>query len=471
LLAVDAGVHLAAIKNLLDTHSVVPSSENPDKGGVLTDGPFHGLQVPHNTSKANAAFITNTMISTFLITHPHLDHIAGFVINTAGLPGPNSRPKRLAGLPKTIEAFRKHIFNDVIWPNLSDENLGAGLVTYMRLLEGGSAAMGDGDSLGYLEISEGLSVKAWGISHGSVCDPTPKPIDSRRDSLASLNSATQQAEPPPRRLPRSGSQQLLGSPRSGPQQLHQSARHGSVSTHTPAHSPAETLHHDQTDCVYDSSVYFIRDIITGREILIFGDVEPDSISHNPRNWRIWQQAAPVIAAKRLQGIFIECSFDDSQHEDRLYGHMTPRFLINELKVLAKEVEESRGGMAKDGKEKKRKRMSDGLSSSRRTTRKSTMVEAAVSPLSQPPHRPGSYVIGDVDNEVESPSEELEGFPIRSKMELPLKGLKIIIIHVKDKLADGPEMGDLIMAELLEHEKEARLGCEFMLSSTGQSVFL
>lgn len=51
----------------------------------------------------------------------------------------------------------------MIWPNLSDENNGAGLVTYMRLVEGGSLAIGDGQGRGYVEVCEGLSVKTWSI--------------------------------------------------------------------------------------------------------------------------------------------------------------------------------------------------------------------------------------------------------------------------------------------------------------------
>lgn len=52
---------------------------------------------------------------------------------------------------------------NVIWPNLSDENNGAGLVTYMRLVEGGSLAIGDGEGRGYIEVCEGLSVKTWSM--------------------------------------------------------------------------------------------------------------------------------------------------------------------------------------------------------------------------------------------------------------------------------------------------------------------
>ena len=55
--------------------------------------------------------------------------------------------------------------------------------------------------------------------------------------------------------------------------------------------------------------------------------------------------------------------------------------------------------------------------------------------------------------------------------LPLRGLKVVIIHVKDKLNDGPRAGDVILQELVEHEGELRLGCEFIVSEAGQDLYL
>ena len=102
----DAGVHLSAILKILESH---PSSTDPLRPIKLHDGPFDGLELPYASTAANAAHITRSLVDTYLITHPHLDHISGFVVNTASLSG--SRPKRLAALPSTIEAFKNHIFN------------------------------------------------------------------------------------------------------------------------------------------------------------------------------------------------------------------------------------------------------------------------------------------------------------------------------------------------------------------------
>jgi cAMP phosphodiesterase len=74
-LAVDAGVHLSAIVGILEGHASDYSPSNPHKPVTLVDGPFAGLEIPHSSAKANAAHITRTLIGTYLITHPHLDHM------------------------------------------------------------------------------------------------------------------------------------------------------------------------------------------------------------------------------------------------------------------------------------------------------------------------------------------------------------------------------------------------------------
>lgn len=57
----------------------------------------------------------------------------------------------------------------------------------------------------------------------------------------------------------------------------------------------------------------------------------------------------------------------------------------------------------------------------------------------------------------------------------LKGVRIIIIHVKDSMADGPPVGVTILKELNAHEARLRtqgkaLGCEFVVSKGGESYW-
>lgn len=161
VVAVDAGTLLAGIIRELDRH--IPDSR--DDQGVLTEGPFKGLELPHKTAEANAAHIFREIIGAVLITHPHLDHIAGLAINTPILEA-GSGPKPVAALPSVLTAIKNHMFNDVIWPNLSDEDGGAGLLTYQRLAEGGNPRFGSGEGRGYVRACNGLLTKCLSVSHG-----------------------------------------------------------------------------------------------------------------------------------------------------------------------------------------------------------------------------------------------------------------------------------------------------------------
>jgi cAMP phosphodiesterase len=454
LLAVDAGVHLSSITKMLENHKSI--SESGDmitaEKTTLIDGPFEGLEIPYKSAKANAAHITRALVDTYLITHPHLDHISGFVVNTAALPG--LRPKRLAGLPFTIEAFKNHIFNNVIWPNLSDENNGAGLVTYMRLIEGGSPALGDGESKGYAEVCEGLGVKVWSVSHGHCIEH-----HSHRGSSASPFA--------PDVSPRSNPSLLsTGRPRAG----------RSSST---ASFPGSIGGNEKSEprlCVYDSSTYFIRDFLTGREVVIFGDVEADSLSLSPRNKRIWTEAAPKIVHGYLTGIFIECSYDDSREVDSLYGHLAPRFLIEELKVLAAEVREVRERERTNMLKKRKRPTSSGgtprrKQPSRNGSRKqdSPRIEFQVMDPEQSDYKQEGFA-SSPESERTTPTTPGISRSTPAEDDLPLKGVRVIAIHIKDKLDDGPDIGDIILEQLNAYETQLGLGCEFVIARTGQALY-
>ncbi|KAK1242243.1 hypothetical protein MKX07_000229 [Trichoderma sp. CBMAI-0711] len=508
IVAVDGGVHLSAITRLIEealpeSPPPTPTPSSVPTRQILTTGPFAGLELPFTTAAANAAYVTRTLVDTYLITHPHLDHISAFVINTAGLPG--TRPKKLAGLPGTIKALKDHIFNNVIWPNLSDENNGAGLLTYLRLVEGGSPALGEG----YLEVCDGLLVKTWSVSHGhcmekhthrgSFCNPAPTRHGSRHGSQdgSSIPSsiplrrdtyyphvhdfATQFAR-------RETFNHLYPTSFSRRQSLMPQAALGIAS---PALGPGDF---EPRPCVNDSSAYFIREETYEREVLIFGDVEPDSLSLSPRNLMIWQEAAPKIASGKLAAIFVECSYTDAQPDERLFGHLKPAYLIEEMQVLAGEVEVAR--KARSLETKKRKRDAE---EEQQMQRKKAPVVAMQSPGSDDPVSPksanplnGDYFFNSAsDSEtphIATPTGELSldefavpgpGLPpptpavtaaADSGVKKPLEGLKVVIIHVKETLADGPQAGDSILQQLLEHEREAQLGCEFIISKPGQSFY-
>lgn len=109
----DAGSHLASITRILEkdfplvagvnphSTSTTQPEEAPSIGGdansgdeasdgnerseslevtvtALKTGPFAGLEFPHASARANAAHVVREHVATYLITHPHLDHLSGF---------------------------------------------------------------------------------------------------------------------------------------------------------------------------------------------------------------------------------------------------------------------------------------------------------------------------------------------------------------------------------------------------------
>jgi len=81
----------------------------------------------------------------------------------------------------------------------------------------------------------------------------------------------------------------------------------------------------------------------GEYLLYFGDCEADSISNKTTMKTIWQRVAPLVRDKLLTGIFIESSYDDSRPANQLFGHMSPKFVTQELTNLAIEVATLTGG--------------------------------------------------------------------------------------------------------------------------------
>lgn len=236
----------------------------------------------------------------------------------------------------------------------------------------------------------------------------------------------------------------------------------------------------------ESSAFFLRDHYSGYEIIVFGDLEPDSVSHESHNRRVWEAAAPKIATGKLRAIFIECSYNDSVDDAYLYGHMCPRHLVSELSVLASRVLDVRGLLHPS--EKKRKRVSSGPTdvpseqvSPRSKRYQSFSVERARK--SEPSFEPRSHPSGlfgvpripradfgdggDYADVLDAPDPETWA----DITPLPLEGLRVYIIHIKETLSDGPHPGDQILKELRAHGEAAHLGCEFFLPNPAEEIWI
>lgn len=252
---------------------------------------------------------------------------------------------------------------------------------------------------------------------------------------------------------------------------------------------------------------------------------------------VWQEAAPRIARGDLAAIFIECSYDDSQTDDRLFGHLTPRYVMQELKVLAAEVElATKTSVASyktklESYTKKRKReLEDAMrraNTSRYTPRSAVstpatpLINTSIPRSDEPPLSPKStrplrvdtpsalsrsgsdygfdtphiatptaeMSLRDLENRQGSVSPATNGVgpnpaalgqhlvvagaeaPVPEPRALnTLKGVKVVIIHVKERLNDDEPAGDRILRELQDHEAETQTGVEFVVSGKGQSFY-
>ncbi|KAH7107477.1 cAMP phosphodiesterases class-II-domain-containing protein [Auriculariales sp. MPI-PUGE-AT-0066] len=173
--------------------------------------------------------------------------------------------------------------------------------------------------------------------------------------------------------------------------------------------------------VYDSTAFFVRNDLAGKEFLFFGDVEPDALSSNPRTLAVWQAAAPLIP-DRLSAIFLECSWSSSRPDDLLFGHLSPKHFVRELCVLAEEVVKLRS---------KRRPSVDGSAS--------------------PPAKRQRVQERDID---------LRG---------ALAGIRVHVIHCKETFDDDRPASEVIVEQIRNLVSDLSLGAEIIGVRQGRRI--
>ncbi|KAG7919406.1 hypothetical protein KL927_001535 [Ogataea polymorpha] len=131
ILALEAGAGIETIAEMIsdcrkNTSSVssyfsqlYSNAEDPsyysDNNDLIKTQPFEDVSKdPANSSLQLAKEILNCM-SAYIITHPHLDHVLGLVINSPCF----TRQTPIYGTQQTIDNLKDHIFNGKVWPPLS----------------------------------------------------------------------------------------------------------------------------------------------------------------------------------------------------------------------------------------------------------------------------------------------------------------------------------------------------------------
>ncbi|WP_412466422.1 MBL fold metallo-hydrolase [Pedobacter sp. KLB.chiD] len=115
-----------------------------------------GIQkaIDHQSLKGISETVQRKQIKGYLISHAHLDHVAGLIINS-----PADTAKNVYGLPSVLNILRDRYFTWDAWANFANEGEKPQLkkYTYFPLPEGNSYP---------LEGTE-MKVKAFELSHGN----------------------------------------------------------------------------------------------------------------------------------------------------------------------------------------------------------------------------------------------------------------------------------------------------------------
>lgn len=175
-------------------------------------------------------------IKGYLISHSHLDHLSGLIVNS-----PDDTIKNIYAFADCIETFKTHYFTWKSWANFADEGEAPQLKKYhYKILDPGAETP--------IEHTE-MTVQAFPLSHSNL----------------------------------------------------------------------------------SSTAFLVRN--KGNSVLYLGDTGPDEVEKSQNLERLWQTIAPLIKAKKLKAIMIEVSFPDEQPDKLLFGHLTPHWLMAEMKKL------------------------------------------------------------------------------------------------------------------------------------------
>ncbi len=215
-------------------------------------GSLAGLGQPADSKLAPEVFALQKRIKAYLISHAHLDHLMGLVINS-----PDDDAKDILGSAATIDTIRDHVFNWRLWPGFGNEGAGFHLKKYR-----------------YVRLEPGMSVPVAGTQ-----------------MIVEL-------------LPLS---------------------HGAG---------------------YASSAFLVR---SGEHYAAyFGDTGPDQVEKSTALQDAWTRLAPLIKSKALRALFIEVSYPDGRPDYQLFGHLTPAWLMRELRAFARTVDPGHPASALSG---------------------------------------------------------------------------------------------------------------------------
>jgi cAMP phosphodiesterase len=77
------------------------------------------MMLDAGTITAALSIEAQSMITDILISHTHLDHIKSVMFLADNIIGRIKKPVKIHGIPKVLDAIRKYLMNDIIWPDFT----------------------------------------------------------------------------------------------------------------------------------------------------------------------------------------------------------------------------------------------------------------------------------------------------------------------------------------------------------------
>jgi cAMP phosphodiesterase len=216
------------------------AAKGTDSYLCLDAGTLHyGIQkaVERGVFSDSAGHILKNNVKAYLISHPHLDHVAGLIINS-----PDDGPKNIYGLPFCLDILKSNYFTWKSWANFADDGDKPLLKKYHYVYLAPETEVN-------IDHTE-MQVTAFPLSHS-----------------------------------------------------------------TPYQSTAFLIRHQQDFLLY------------------LGDTGSDTLEKSGNLRHLWEAISPLLREGKLKAIFIETSFPDEQPQKQLFGHLTPKLLLQEMKVL------------------------------------------------------------------------------------------------------------------------------------------
>jgi 3',5'-cyclic-nucleotide phosphodiesterase len=132
-------------------------------------GAFANVTVPSDSNQSRIGYMLTTMIKGYLISHAHLDHVAGLIVAS-----PDDSKKPIYVLPSVGADLVDTYFNWRAWPNFTDRGKAPQLKKYAI------AELKPGLATPLAETA--MSVTAFPLSHGGM-ESTAFLIESHGDGV------------------------------------------------------------------------------------------------------------------------------------------------------------------------------------------------------------------------------------------------------------------------------------------------